>query len=89
MSEVESLVIFGYGGADKHLNLLIQKHFTGKDVQIVERNTSTRKTKEGGAERGKEWRAMLGDGPKIVSSFRDSILDFKEWDYVHKWGKEK
>lgn len=87
MSEVESLVIFGYGGADKHLNLLIQKHFAGKDVQIVERKTAQRQTKEGAKQRRKEWRTMLGNGPKIISSFRDSILDFKEWDYVHEWKK--
>lgn len=89
MSEVESLILFGYGGADKHLNFLIQKHFRGKDVQIVERKTPSRRTEEGCSKRGKEWRAMLGEGPKIISSFHDSILDFDNWDYVHKWPKKK
>lgn len=84
MSEVEGLILFGYGGGDVHLNGLIERHFEKKAVEIVERKLPEYDTDLGKSARFKFWRNALGV-KKICAFWLDDILSHSRWDYEHVW----
>src|SRR6056297_3229982 len=82
--EADSILLFGYGGADDHLNQMIANLFTGKELQIVERKHPSYDTVEGKKARFEFWSARIGSHKKIAFWLED-ILSFRKWGYEHKW----
>ncbi|WP_292291846.1 hypothetical protein, partial [Marivita sp.] len=84
MSEVDCLILFGYSGADAHLNSLVERHFSSKDVHIVERKHIEYDTELGKSERFDFWTKKIGTAKKVCF-WMDNILDFNRWPYEHNW----
>ena len=70
--ESKEIILFGYSGADNHLNDKINKHRENTPVRVVERTHGNLDGRE------KYWRAKFG-GNTQVTPF-DNILDFVNWD---------
>lgn len=85
MKEADSLLLFGYGGGDIHLNNLVAKYFQDKTVEIVERKHSEYDTGEGKKNRLSFWKDALGVQEKICAFWLGNILEHTRWDYEHKW----
>ncbi len=84
MEEAEGLILFGYGGADKHLNSLISKNFQTKTVEVVERNHEDYSTEAGKNARLEHWQRLISC-QRVVAHWRDNILEFRNWGYTHDW----
>ena len=73
IEDANEIILFGYGGADSHLNDLLQNRSPKTKIHIVERN------QEGTwEEREKFWSDRL-TGP-INPILLDDVLDFTDWD---------
>jgi hypothetical protein len=83
MNESSGLVLFGYGGGDVHLNLMISKHFRDKHVEIIERNHDKYETKDGSRQRFRYWSNKLGV-EALYAFWKDDILDHTNWRWVPK-----
>lgn len=70
--EAEEIILFGYSGADRHLNNKIKKHREETPVRVVER---THDNQDG---RSAYWSAKLGGNTKVTAF--QNILDFENWD---------
>ncbi|RPE71312.1 hypothetical protein EDD53_0428 [Pacificibacter maritimus] len=71
--EADEIILFGYGGADSHLNDLLKKRSPETNIHIVERN------QEGTwLERKKFWSDNLSG--TVSPILLDDILDFTDWD---------
>lgn len=81
MKEAESIVLFGYGGGDLHLNLLVSKYFRDKQVEIVERGHEAYGTDIGKNSRLNYWATKLGVDA-VYAFWHQNILDHKNWTWV-------
>lgn len=80
LQEAEGIVLFGYSGADVHLNNAITVHGKEKQIEIVERNKPEYTTEEGKSARFKFWEDKLGKSP--LCYWHNNILDHRNWSYV-------
>ena len=80
MKEAEGVVLFGYGGGDRHLNLLISKYFREKQVEIVERQKLEYNEESGKNTRFQHWQKLLGV-EKVYIWWHDSIISHAVWDW--------
>jgi hypothetical protein len=78
MQEADGVVLFGYGGGDLHLNLLISRYFRDKQVEIVERKHAGYEKKEGKNARLNYWCAKLGV-KEAFAFWLDNILEHDNW----------
>lgn len=70
----ETITLFGYGGADAHLNRLIRKHHSENSrIRVIEWNSEI--TSEQGAQ--SEWNERLG--VDVVLIRLSNILEFTDW----------
>lgn len=69
IAESEGVVLFGYGGADDHLNDRIKSKRNGR-IRVVER------THDNEAERRAFWRQKIGDHELV---WMENILQFAAW----------
>jgi hypothetical protein len=80
MSEASGVVLFGYGGGDTHLNLLISRHFREKQVEIVERKTPNWQGQESVNVQCQKWQNLLGV-KRVVGFLLDDILSHRSWEW--------
>ncbi|MBT8152979.1 SIR2 family protein [Epibacterium ulvae] len=79
MTESDSLVLFGYGGNDIHLNNMIRHYFAGKTVEVVGRN-KPEYADDGGFQAATEWNRRLG--LSIVRFWVvNRMVDFNSWQW--------
>ena len=71
IDESEEVILFGYSGADTHLNLLL-KSMSDKPVKVVEWNGAG-----GEHDRAIFWRQQIGRGVELVQL--PNVHDFREW----------
>lgn len=81
MTEAQSIILFGYGGGDKHLNLLISKYFREKQVEVVERRKPEYNEQAGVNIRCQHWQNTLGV-EKVVCFWFENILEHRNWTWV-------
>lgn len=70
--EAEEIILFGYSGADRHLNNKIKEHRENTPVIIVERVHENQDQRDG------YWSGKLGGNTQVNAL--GNILDFKNWD---------
>lgn len=70
LSEVQEIILFGYSGADDHLNKVILRHRGDVPIRIVERSHV-------GEDRHAYWRAKFTNNFTIEEY--ENILDFWNW----------
>ncbi len=80
MSESQGVILVGYGGDDTHLNELIRKHFTDKQIEVVERAHDKYSIEPTRSQRFDFWRLRLGKAPSIF--WHENILNHQNWNYV-------
>ena len=80
MTEASGLILFGYGGGDIHLNQMITRHFSNKQIEIVERRHDEYSTVEGETARFRFWTDKIGSTP--VCHWHQNILDHTNWDWI-------
>lgn len=81
MDEAEGIILFGYGGGDTHLNLLISKYFREKQVEIVERGKPEYADQSEVNLRCWHWQEILGV-KSVLIFWHENILDHKAWSWV-------
>lgn len=69
IEDAEEIVVFGYSGADKHLNKVIRTEKEQRPVRVVERTHEE--------DRNDFWTSRLGENVQIVQC--DNILSFNDW----------
>ncbi|WP_157057346.1 hypothetical protein [Loktanella sp. 3ANDIMAR09] len=69
IKESDALIVFGYSGADEHLNKTIRQHVGDRAIRVVERDHAQ--------DREKYWKQLLG--PTIELLPFNNILEFTEW----------
>ncbi|WP_323970050.1 DUF4917 family protein [Aeromonas veronii] len=72
ISEAEEVILFGYSGLDKHLNLLLRPYLTTKPIRVIEWSGAGQQD-----ERDRYWRATLNRATTVVRL--DNITDFTDW----------
>lgn len=80
MQETDGIILFGYSGADAHLNNLIGRYYSGKQVEVVERKHPSYDTEEGKRTRFQYWKSKLSTD--TLAHWKDNVLEFGYWDYV-------
>lgn len=80
MEEASSIVLFGYGGGDTHLNDMIQSNFVDKQIEVVERQHPEYLADHGKSERFDFWSKRLGKTPTGIFWY-DNILSHTNWDW--------
>lgn len=78
LSEVDSILLFGYSGLDAHLNNVLKKFSIDRKVYIVEyaQNSLTKIDQEA---RFKFWKERIGVSPSVW--WLQNVLEFRSWDY--------
>lgn len=72
LNEVDDVIVFGYSGADIHLNEKLKVYKNGIRIRIVEWSGAGEER-----ERYNYWRSCLGSNIELIQL--DSILDFTDW----------
>lgn len=72
LSESDEVILFGYSGLDKHLNLLLRPYLNTKRIRVVEWSGAGQQD-----ERETYWEAILGHVNEVVRL--DKITDFTHW----------
>jgi hypothetical protein len=84
MRDVNQVLLFGYGGEDKHLNELLTKNFSGEGKTCLILQYVTDDSPEVRQQKFQYWKSKLGNGVKVLIWFLDEPLAFTNWDYVYK-----
>ncbi|GGY53777.1 hypothetical protein GCM10011297_28080 [Bacterioplanes sanyensis] len=72
LSEADEIILFGYSGLDKHLNLLLRPYLTAKSIRVIEWDGAGQQD-----ERNRYWSATLGHTAEIVRL--ENVTDFINW----------
>ena len=82
MSETRSIILFGYGGADDHLNQMIASKYGNSQDQviIVQRRDPEKEDNLDQRDAEDSWHDLL-PGCKIHVLRETNILTFKNWNY--------
>jgi hypothetical protein len=75
LSEVEEVLLFGYSGLDKHLNVLLRPYLKSVQVKVIEWNGTDNNV--GFGPRQAYWNNTLG-GNVTLRHF-ENITEFREW----------
>ena len=71
IEDSEALVVFGYSGADTHLNKLIRLHVGERVIRVIEREHAADQNRE------QYWQRLLGPTVEVLPFH--NILEFTEW----------
>jgi hypothetical protein len=71
IEDSDALVVFGYSGADSHLNKLIRKNVEKRAIRVIERTHAPDINRE------QYWQNLLGPTTQVLSF--ENILEFTEW----------
>lgn len=70
--ESEEIILFGYSGLDKHLNVLLRPYLTSKSLRVVEWSGAGEQI-----ERERYWLSTLGHAVSVTRM--DRITEFTDW----------
>ncbi|MCV2893530.1 SIR2 family protein [Lentibacter sp. XHP0401] len=69
LEEAEEIIVFGYSGADEHLNKLVKEHRKETPLKVIERRHDE--------DRANYWSTRLGANAEVIPM--DDILSFRNW----------
>ncbi|MFZ6775067.1 hypothetical protein ACO0LB_20410 [Undibacterium sp. SXout7W] len=75
LSEVEEIILFGYSGLDKHLNVLLRPYLKSVLIRVIEWNGADNHA--GFGDRQAYWNATLGQN--VTLKHFPNITEFTDW----------
>lgn len=80
IQEVEGVMLVGYGGGDTHLNELVRANFSGKQVEVVERDKPEYGNLDDRQSRHAFWKRRLGQAHML--HWQKNICEFSRLDWL-------